>query len=64
MWGTIVFWVSSSGTLALADWAFVVLGDSREDFRRHRVFGEILQGIHQTAYRIKGQGWKPEFFLH
>ncbi len=49
---------------ALADWAFAVLGDSRDDFRRDRVFPGMLQEIRDTSYRIKGQEIKPEFILH
>lgn len=47
-----------------ADWAFVILGDSREDFRRDHVFPKMLQEINETAYRIKDREVRPEFLLH
>jgi hypothetical protein len=47
-----------------ADWAFVVLGDSRQDSQRDQVLPEIIKDVNETAYRIKGQEVRPEFLLH
>jgi hypothetical protein len=60
----IVLWIILSGTSAYADWAFVVLGDSREDFQRDHVFPQMLREINETAYKIKDQEIRPEFLLH
>jgi hypothetical protein len=49
---------------AFADWAFVVLGDSREDFQRDHVFPQMLQEIKETAYKLKDREVRPEFLLH
>jgi len=49
---------------AFADWAFVVLGDSREDFQRDHVFPQMLQEINETAYKVKDREVRPEFLLH
>jgi hypothetical protein len=47
-----------------ADWAFVILGDTREDFRRGQVFPEMIKELNQTVFKVKDQELKPEFLLH
>jgi hypothetical protein len=37
----------SSG--ALAEWAFVVLGDTREDYKRAKVFPEMIREVNPLA---------------
>ncbi len=56
--------IPSFSSPAFADWAFVVLGDSREDFQRDHVFPQMIREINETAYKIKDQEIKPEFLLH
>ncbi len=47
-----------------ADWAFVILGDTREDFKRAQVFPEMIKEINQTAIKFRDQELKLEFLLH
>ena len=41
------------GPPAFADWAFVVMGDSRDDYKRHQVFPEMIKEISQTASPVQ-----------
>jgi 3',5'-cyclic AMP phosphodiesterase CpdA len=47
-----------------ADWAFVILGDTREDFKRGQVFPEMIKELNQTVFKVKDQELKLEFLLH
>ena len=49
---------------ALAHWQFAVCGDSREDYRYHQVFPEMIKHLNHTSYKIKDQDLQPEFLLH
>jgi hypothetical protein len=50
--------------LALADWMFAVVGDTREDFKYGQVFPEMIKEINATTLKMKDREMKAEFLLH